>query len=154
MADGKEIVGICKDSLASLKELIILAALLLFLFLPSVMNGILTRAGFTSADIAGFKWELQQSVQQTQAASDTVAQLEESFPVLNRLLQEVSLSTATPPEVKRQITSLAAELGKAKEQTTVAQKTLQSSLRVQRSIIQGVEPKLLEQMVRPPAPQR
>jgi septal ring factor EnvC (AmiA/AmiB activator) len=153
MAEETGLMSRLKDFMTFLREGIITVVLLLFLVLPGAMKGVLTRAGFTSADIAGFKLDLQQSAQQTQAASDTVAQLEERLTALNTRLDQVSQSPSAAPETKQIITSVASELSKTREQTNAAQKTLQSSLRVQRSVIQQVDPKLLEQ-IRPAPPQR
>jgi hypothetical protein len=72
---------------------------------------------------------------------------------LSGRLDQVSQSASAAPETKQIIASVASELSKTREQTNGAQKTLQSSLRVQRSVIQQVDPKLLEQ-IRPAAPQR
>jgi hypothetical protein len=152
MAEETGVLSRLKDFMTFLREGIITVVLLLFLVLPGAMKGVLTRAGFTSADIAGFKLDLQQSAQQTQAASDTVAQLEERLAALSARLDQVSQSAAAP-ETKQIIASVASELSKTREQTNTAQNTLQSSLRVQRSVIQQVDPKLLEQ-IRPAAPQR
>jgi|GEM_PF-6263223 len=153
MAEETGILSRLKDFMTFLREGIITVVLLLFLVLPGAMRGVLTRAGFTSADIAGFKLDLQQSAQQTQAASDTVAQLEERLATLSARLDQVSQSAAAAPETKQILASVASELSKTREQTNTAQQTLQSSLRVQRSVIQRVDPKLLEQ-IRPATPQR
>ena len=75
MAESAGTVSTLKDFVTFLREGTIAVVLLLFLLLPGVMKGVLERAGFTSADIGGFKWELQQSAQQTQAATETVTQL-------------------------------------------------------------------------------
>jgi hypothetical protein len=141
-----------KDFFAFLREGTITIVLLLFLLLPGVMKGVLSKAGFTSADIAGFKWELQQSAQQTQAATDTVAQLETRLSTLKQQLDQVS-QIAAAPEVKQQISTLSQELGKTQAETTSAHVALSDSLKTQRSVIQRVDPSLLQQMeVKPKQP--
>jgi len=61
-----------KGSVTFLREGIIVLVLIMFLLLPGVMNNVLGRAGFTKASVAGFEWELQDSVQKTQDATKTV----------------------------------------------------------------------------------
>lgn len=149
MAESTGIIASLKDFVTFLREGTISVLLLLFLFLPGVMKGVLSRAGFTSADIGGFKWELQKSAQQTQAASDTVTQLEAKLSTLNTRLDQISQSAAAP-EVKQQISTLSEELGRTRAQTSTVQTTLRNSLMVQRSVIQQVDPKLAEQIPQAP----
>ncbi len=146
MAEGTGILGTTKDFFTLLREGTITVLLLLFLFLPGTMRDVLVRAGFTSADIAGFKWELKKSAEQTQSASANVAQLETKLSTLNARLDQISQSTAAATEVKQQITTLAEELGRTRAQTSAVQTTLQDSLKVQKSVILRVDPKLAEQM--------
>ena len=47
-----------KSATASVREAVIVLVLILFLVFPGMMKGVLTKAGFTSAELAGFKWEL------------------------------------------------------------------------------------------------
>ena len=149
MAESAGTISTMKELVTFLREGTIAVVLLLFLLLPGVMKGVLARAGFTSADIAGFKWELQQSAQQTQTATDTVAQLEDKLAALKQQLDQVSQSAAAP-EVKQKIMALSDEVGKTRAETSSVQTTLRNSLATQRSIIQKVDPALLEQ--KPPEP--
>jgi len=149
MAESAGTMATLKDFVTFVREGTIATVLLLFLFLPNVMRNTLVRAGFASADIAGFKWELQKSAEQTQTATESVAQLENKLSTLSERLTQIS-QTAAAPEVKQQITTLSEELGKTRAETSLAHTTLQNSLATQRSVIQKVDPKLLEQMQPPP----
>ncbi len=144
MAESTGTIASLKDFVTFLREGTIAVVLLLFLCVPSCMQGVLSRAGFVSADVGGFKWELQTSARQTEAASETVAQLERKLSALNDRLEQIGRSAA--PEVKQQIAALTEDLGKTRAQTSSAQATLRDSLAVQRSVIRKVDPKLLEQM--------
>jgi len=145
MADNAGAMTNLKDFVTFLREGTIAVVLLLFLVLPGVMKSVLARAGFTSADVAGFKWELQQSAQQTQAASDTVAQLESKLSALKQQLDQIS-QNASAPEVKAQISSLSQEVGKTQTETNSVHLSLQQSLATQKSVIQRVDPQMLQQM--------
>ena len=145
MAESAGTMSNLKDFATFLREGTIAAVLLLFLLLPGVMRNILVRGGFTSADIAGFKWELQKSAQQTQNASETVAQLENKLSTLQQRLDQIN-QAATAPEVKREITTVAAELGQTRTETKSVHTKLQDSLAAQKSVIQQVDPKLFQQM--------
>jgi len=145
MAENAGTISTLKEFVTCLREGTIAVVLLLFLFLPGVMKNVLAKAGFTSADIAGFKWELQQSAQQTQTATDTVAQLEDKLAALKQQLDQVSQSAAAAPEVKQKIMTLSDQVGKTQAETSSVQTSLRNSLATQRSIIQKVDPNLLEQ---------
>lgn len=144
MTESAGTVTTLKEFVTFLREGTIAVVLLLFLILPGVMNNVLKKAGFHSVDVAGFKWELQQSEQQTQAATDTVTQLEDKLSALKQQLDQISQSAAAP-EVKQKIMSLSDEVGKTRAETSAAQTTLRDSLATQRSIIRKVDPSLLEQ---------
>ena len=144
MPENAGTISTLKDFVTFLREGTIAVVLLLFLLLPGVMKGVLARAGFTSADIAGFKWELQQSAQQTQAATETVTQLEDKLSALRQQLDQVSQSAAAP-EVKQRIMTLSDEVGKTRAETSSVQMSLRNSLATQRSIIQKVDPSLFQQ---------
>ncbi|HEY1263125.1 MAG TPA: hypothetical protein VGF06_06360 [Terriglobales bacterium] len=144
MAENPGVVAKLKDFVTFLREGTIAIVLLLFLLLPGAMKNVLARAGFTSADVAGFKWELQQSAQQTQAASETIEQLEGKLASLKQQLDQVS-QAATAPEVRQQISNLSQEVGKTQSETKSVRSTLQQSLATQQAVIQRVDPELLKQ---------
>jgi hypothetical protein len=86
-----------KGFVTFLREGIIVVVLLLFLLLPKVMNGVLERAGFQTASLAGFEWKLHDSVDQTKAASDNVDKLQQQLTTLSARLDQLSQSPAAPP---------------------------------------------------------
>jgi septal ring factor EnvC (AmiA/AmiB activator) len=131
-----------KDLMGLLREATIAILLLLFLFWPSMVRGILENAGVHSMDFAGLQVELEQSAKQTQTATTTVADLQKQLDALNSRLEQVSQSPAATPEVKQQIATLSQDLGKTQAQTKQVQNTLRESLTAQRSVIQRVNPAL------------
>jgi len=141
-----------KGFVTFLREGIIVLVLLMFLLLPGVMNNVLGRAGFTKASVAGFEWELQDSVQKTQDATKTVGQLEQRLQDLSKRLDQISQSANTPPAVKEQITSLSQQVDQTRSETNSVQNTLKSSVAVQQRIIERVNPAALSPVTR--APQR
>ncbi|MBZ5598732.1 MAG: hypothetical protein LAN83_10450 [Acidobacteriia bacterium] len=149
MAESAGTISTMKEFVTFLREGTIAVVLLLFLLLPGAMKNVMAKAGFASADIAGFKFELQQSAQQTQTATETVTQLEDKLSALKQQLDQVSQSAAAP-EVKQKIMTLSDEVGKTRAETSSVQTSLRNSLATQRSIIQKVDPNLLEQ--KPPKP--
>ena len=96
----------------------IVLVLLMFLLLPGAMNRILERAGFTKASVAGFEWELQDSVQKTQDATQAIAQLDQRLENLNARLGQISQSTTTPPAVREQITTLSRQVDQTRSETS------------------------------------
>src|SRR5262245_34560582 len=141
-----------KGVVTFLREGIIVVVLLLFLLLPGVMNNVLGRAGFTKASVAGFEWELQDSVQKTQEATKTVGQLEQRLQDLSTQLDQIRQSANTPPAVKEQISSLSQQVNQTPSERNSVQNTLKSSGAVQQRIIERVNPAALSPVTR--APQR
>jgi Tfp pilus assembly protein PilO len=136
-----------------IREGLIVLVLLLLLLVPRAIGGVLERAGFTKASLAGFEWELRDSVQTTNAATQNVAQLEQRLASLSAQLDQLKHAPSTPPEVKDQIGSLARDVASTTSDTRAVQTKLQNSLMVQRSIIQRVNPNALEDArTRPPSP--
>ena len=91
-------------------------------------------------DIGGLQLELQQSAEQTQKATSTVADLQKQLNTVNARLEQVSQSAAATPEVKQQIATLTQDLGKTQAQTKQVQNTLRDSLTAQKSLIERVNP--------------
>ncbi len=135
-----------KGGIAALREAIIVVVLLLLLVLPGTMKGVLKRAGFVKASIAGFEWELlQESAQKTQEATENVAKFEERLQGLNTRLDQIRRSENTPAVVRQQITDLSQAIEQTRTETRSVQGNLQNSLAVQRSMIQTfrrLEPEL------------
>jgi uncharacterized protein YoxC len=142
-----------KTFIGAVREAIIVAVLLLFLFVPRAMNRVLARAGITKASIAGFEWQLQDSAQKTQDAAQNAEKLEEQLHAFSLRLDQLSASAAATPQVKEQITALSQDVERTRSDAKSVHGSLQSSLAAQRSIIQQVSPEVLERMKARPAPQ-
>src|SRR5436190_18839571 len=99
-----------KTFIGTVREAIIVAVLLLFLFVPGAMNRVLARAGITKASIAGFEWQLQDSAQKTQDAAQNAEKLEEQLHAFSVRLDQLSASAAATPQVKEQITALSQDV--------------------------------------------
>lgn len=140
VAAGGNTIAKLKDLMGLVREATIAALLLLFLFWPGTVKKILANAGVQSMDIGGLQVELQQSAEQTQAATSNVTALQKQLDVFNSRLEQVSQSAAATPEVKQQIATLTQELGKTQAQTKQVQNTLRESLTVQKSLIERVNP--------------
>jgi hypothetical protein len=142
-----------KNFIGAVREAIIVAVLLLFLLVPGMMNRVLARAGITKASIAGFEWQLQDSAQKTQDAVQNAEKLEAQLHDLGSRLDQLSASAAATPQVRDQITALSKDVERTRSDAKSVHGSLQSSLAVQRSIIQQVSPQVLERMKARPAPQ-
>ncbi len=142
-----------KALVALVREAVIVAILLLLLLFPQTINSLLTKAGFTEASIAGFKWEreLQDALQKTQDASQSVTKLEGQLQVASDQLEQIRASA--PPVVQAQISGLSANIERTRSETRAVKDNLQNSLAVQQSIMQRVTPKRLE-ATKPSPPQR
>lgn len=142
-----------KNFIGAVREAIIVVVLLLFLFVPGMMKRVLVRAGITKASIAGFEWQLQDSAEKTQDAVQNAERLEAQLNNLSARLDQVSASAAATPQVKEQITALSQDVERTRSDAMSVHGSLQSSLAVQRSIIQQVSPEVLERMKAKRAPQ-
>jgi chromosome segregation ATPase len=112
----------------------------MLLLLPSRVNDVLTKAGFTSASILGFEWEkqLEKSSKETEAAKQEVQRLNKELGAHVAQIEEFA-GRVTEPATRRQADDLARSL-RASQATTqkisaqlgrnlTAQKELQSEIR-------------------------
>jgi len=136
---GKGTVANLKDFITSIREGIIVVVLLLFLFLPKVMNGVLESAGFTSVNLAGFKWELEKSMNQTKEARDQVIELEQKLVTFDRQLRMINESPDIKAQDREKIARLSRNIGEAREKTSIVSSSLKDSLQVQRSIVEQAD---------------
>ena len=142
-----------KAFVALVREAVIVVILLLLLLFPRAIKSVLTRSGFTEVSIAGFKWEreLEDSLQQTKDATQSVIKLEEQLQKASDQLEQIRASA--PPAVGAQISTLSANLERTRSETRTAKDNLQNSLAVQRSIMQKFAPTRPE-AIQPGPPQR
>jgi len=136
-----------KSATASVREAVIVLVLILFLVFPGMMKGVLTKAGFTSAELAGFKWELRDSAQQTREAEESVTKLEAELRTLGDRLKAIGQQPVTPPQVRKQIVSLSDRVQRTSNETLVVREKLRTNVEAQESLIRRVAPEMLERRV-------
>lgn len=125
-----------------LREAVLILLLILLLLWPSSINGILTSAGFTEANIAGMTWKktLEESNQETASALQTIEQLKEQLSSVEARLVTVMANTSEPA-VRRSVDSAMAGVQALQDSASAVNKSLQ------RSYVKGQV--LLEQIRRP-----
>jgi hypothetical protein len=140
-------VRVGKDLFGLLREIAIVAALLIFLIAPEHVNSLLVKAGFTEGSIGGFKWEklrdqAEKAKVEAASAGKTIAQVEEELKATRKQLEELS-RRAQDPTVKTDIQDLSAQIKMSEQKTAAADNTLKSSVRAHAYVldqIQRVEP--------------
>jgi peptidoglycan hydrolase CwlO-like protein len=132
-----------------LREDVIVAVLLLLVLLPGCMNDVLSRAGFSSASIAGFEWELREAVQNTGAATKDVTDLQKRLDALGNQLNQVTQSPTASPQLKQEIATLSRDVLQAQSSTRDVESELQQNPAVQRSIIRRVDRRVLQTIESP-----
>jgi hypothetical protein len=90
---------------------LLLVVLLLLMIFPASFNGILTKAGFTSASIFGFDWEkkLEAAQQETEAAKKEVQRLNTDLSTQAGALEQVA-QQATDPAARERAGRVAQDL--------------------------------------------
>ena len=127
-----------------LREGIIIVVLILLLLMPSTFNGILTNAGFTEADIAGFHWEkeLQEANERTQEALQAVEQVNTDSEKLEKTIEAIRLRT-DDPVVKREVDILLMDVKEMQAQVRTVDTSLQENLQKEQMLLEQIQrPKL------------
>jgi len=114
MADNSKIpawLESVRSFLNVMRDGLLLILLLMLLLIPSSVNDVLTKAGFTSASILGFDWEkqLEESSKETEAAKLGVQRLNRELGVHVAQIEKVA-STVSEPAAKRQADEVARSL--------------------------------------------
>jgi hypothetical protein len=90
---------------------LLLLVLLMLMVFPTTFNGILTKAGFTSASILGFDWEkqLEAAQQETQTARNEIQRLNKDLGTQAGALEQVA-QQATDPAARERAGRVARDL--------------------------------------------
>ncbi len=131
-------VSATKDSLGIVRELVLIAVLLLLLLAPAAVSKRLTDAGFVKANIAGFEWQQQveQSVQQTGEARQQIEYIGQKIDSVRAEL--LTLAADVDGAATQQMHRLAAELDSLVGITNVARRDLRQSFQTQQSLLRQV----------------
>ena len=126
-----------------LRETGITILVILFLVWPSAINSLLIRAGFTTADVAGFHWEkaLQESAKSTSAAQQTIDTVRQSIDSAIAQIRTLS-GNLTDPRLKQGLQQIEQQLDGSLETAHSASKDLNASARYQINVLQTVAPAL------------
>ena len=118
LSTGKDVVALLRDSA------LFVFALLLLIF-PSTVGSLLSNAGFEEGSFAGLKWKpkLERADESLKEARATINDLQEQNDEMSGLLTKLE-PTVTDPELKTQLTRLAAnnkrlDISSAEVETTV-----------------------------------
>ena len=90
---------------------LLLFVLLMLMVFPATFNGILTKAGFTSASLFGFDWEkkLEAAAKETEVAKQQVQQLNSQLDTQADALEAVA-QQASDPQVRERAGNVARDL--------------------------------------------
>ncbi len=112
---------------------ILLIVLLMLLLLPTKVNEVLTKAGFTSASIMGFEWQrkLEQATKETETAKDDVQRLNTELAAQTARMVEIA-DQVREPETRRKATELAQQIKASQSTADRIGKQLDRNLIVQR----------------------
>jgi hypothetical protein len=135
-------MGVIKDGLSALREVLFVCVFLLLLFQPERFNQSLDRAGFTKGSVLGFEWEkkIQTSAEQTKGAGQSISQVQGNLEDLNASLRDIGKLVADQ-KVQAKITALADDVVKSLKETQVADEAVKTSLLAQQQVMSSpVEP--------------
>lgn len=136
----RDILTSSKDTLAFVRELLLILLLISLLLHPTFINDKLSRAGFTKGNIAGFEWESAQKAQaKTGEASQQLEAATQKVNAVEKRLEEIAQQTSNT-QIKSEFENLRSQLSQSLETTKKAEQDLSASLAQQRTIIQTVKP--------------
>jgi hypothetical protein len=125
-----------RNTLAVLRELMLVMVLILLVLFPKVVNSLLLTAGFTKADIAGLHWEsVQKASEQAGEASQQIQSATQRIDSVQKDLETLAART-NDPSVKTEVNRLKTELNQSSQTTKNADTDLQASLATQESVLQ------------------
>ena len=133
---NRDFAALISNWTKAIRDALLVVLLLLLLLLPSCVNDVLSSAGFTKADIAGFHWEkeLEEAQEQTVAAQQQVEEVGASLKEMQTALTEIS-AEATNPAVKTKMEELTATVDSSQARITTAEEELKTSLMKQDRIL-------------------
>jgi len=141
----KDGLGGTKDALGLVRELIVIAVLLLLLMYPQAINDRLVKAGFTKADIAGFTWEkAQKALEQTGEASQQVEAVTKKLLSVRESVDQLSQQSGDP-QIRRSAEVLKTDLTQSLQTTRNTEQDLKASLAVQETILQSAQPEGMQE---------
>ena len=119
-----------KDYLSATKEFIIILLFMIFIFFPSKINSVLTKAGFTKGSLMGFDWEKQiedsrdSLVQANEQVINVKEQLKNIVPQLDQLKRN-AITTSDKKEVESLTDSLQSSVSKINKTTYMLQRNVE-----------------------------
>src|ERR1043166_6152047 len=106
-----------RNTLAVLRELMLVMVLILLVLFPKVVNSLLLTAGFTKADIAGLHWEsVQKASEQAGEASQQIQSATQRIDSVQKDLETLAART-NDPSVKTEVNRLKTELNQSSQTT-------------------------------------
>lgn len=138
-AEANSLLGVLKDGLNILRDLVLLALFVLLVCSPNNFKAMLKRAGITEFDGGFFKWQQQavadaadqskKAVQENSTASATLTKVQSTLD---------SIANSSPnAEIKKQAQDASQQVGKSLASLTTAGDSLNHSLIAQQAVLQS-----------------
>jgi hypothetical protein len=133
-------VGIAKDGLDVIKQVLVVAILLLFVIWPTGLQRSLSTLGFNELDLGVAKFKVAQNA--SEKAGDAAQRLAETSKTIAAVQQKVhSLAERTnSSEIRADLEGVNSTLKQLSDNSDSAQQDLNASLAVQASVIQNAAP--------------
>lgn len=138
MADASRVPSLLESIQTALnvaRDGLLLIVLLLLLLLPTKINDVLTKAGFTKGSMFGFDWEskLESAKKETESAKKEVETLNGQLKTYASRMDEVAQGITQPQERQRAV-QIAGQLRATQAATQQIGVRLQRNLDVQRQL--------------------
>ena len=129
-----------KESLDIARQVVIVTVIIVFIFAPTAFKGTLAALGIKKIGIAGAELEVAQEA--SEKTGDAAQRLEEATKSTRATLDqlEAAIKLTSNDEQKKKLEEVRADLSKTLEATSSAEQKLNTSLAVQASVLQSVEP--------------
>jgi hypothetical protein len=127
-----------KETLAVVREIVLVAIVLLLLLWPSFINDRLIEAGFVRGDFWGFEWEatVAESTRQTNDALQQVTEVQENLSTLQADIEALEAKVQSP-DVIREVRRIGAQLDDSVAATRSADQELTRSRDSQEALLRA-----------------
>ena len=138
-----------KDSVALIRDALLLMLGMLLLLFPSTFNNVLTKAGFEEGSFAGLKWKakLVETTDQLSKAEGAVKDLQKQLDKTTRLLN--SAQAQIPDDrLRRSIAVLNEENNQVKVESSKVQASVASTIRANALLVEKARASIGAEMLR------